>query len=411
MFNRRQFLTRTLRGSSLVALSAVVPQFVARTAAAAAPGKDNILVVVELTGGNDGLNTVIPYADDLYHKYRPTLRYKKDQVILLDDHVGLHPGMQGFRPLWEKGQLAVVQGVGYPNPDRSHFEAMDIWQSADPKRRTTTGWLGRALAEMDNRSGGVPILHVGGRLPLAVAGAPGGGAVSVNDQNSFRLEVTGGTAGQQKARRRLLEEVSRPAPKPGDDLMDFVQRRQVQTLTAVDQLRELLEGPGRVPRGGNGLAGKLQLVAGLIAKGFGTRVFYVSLDGFDTHAYQAPTHNNLLADLAGAIGGFFQSLKATGHDGRVRLMTFSEFGRRVQENGSKGTDHGAASCLFVAGGSLKGVVVGKHPSLADLDAGDLKFHTDFRRVYATLLGGWLGCDSKAVLGARWDPVKELAPKG
>ena len=133
MFNRRQFLTQTLKGSSLVALSAMVPQFVSRTAQAAAPGKDNILVVLEMTGGNDGLNTVIPYADDLYHKARPTLRQTKDVVIRLDDHVGLNSGMQGFRPMWEKGQLAVVQGVGYPNPERSHFEAMDIWQSADPK--------------------------------------------------------------------------------------------------------------------------------------------------------------------------------------------------------------------------------------------------------------------------------------
>ncbi len=213
MFNRRQFLTQTLKGSSLVALSAMVPQFVSRTAQAAAPGKDNILVVLEMTGGNDGLNTVIPYADDLYHKARPTLRQTKDVVIRLDDHVGLHSGMRGFRPMWEKGQLAVVQGVGYPNPERSHFEAMDIWQSADPKG-STTGWLGRAAVETDNHAGGVPILHLGpNRLPLALAGAPGGGAVTVNDQNSFRLELGGGKVGQQKARRKLLEDLAAPAGK------------------------------------------------------------------------------------------------------------------------------------------------------------------------------------------------------
>jgi uncharacterized protein (DUF1501 family) len=176
MFTRRQFLTRTLRASSMVALGSVVPQFVAQTARAAAPGKDNILVVVEMTGGNDGLDTVIPYADDLYHKARPTLRQTKDVVVRLDDHVGLNRGMQGFRPLWEQGHLAVVQGVGYPNPERSHFEAMDIWQSADPKRLLTTGWLGRATAETENRSGGVPILHLSnGKLPLALTGAPAAG--------------------------------------------------------------------------------------------------------------------------------------------------------------------------------------------------------------------------------------------
>src|SRR5437764_8532477 len=173
MFHRRQFLTHTLKGSSLVALSAMVPTFVSRTAQAAAPGQDKILVVLEMSGGNDGLNTVIPYADDLYHKARPSLRHTKDAVIRLDDHVGLHPGMTGLRPLWEQGQLAVVQGVGYPNPDRSHFEAMDIWQSADPKRETPTGWLGRTAIEIVGEAGGgVPILHFGGeRLPLALSGA------------------------------------------------------------------------------------------------------------------------------------------------------------------------------------------------------------------------------------------------
>src|SRR5262245_49063899 len=195
MFTRRQLLTRALKGSSLVALGAVVPAFVARTAQAAAPGKETILVVIELTGGNDGLNTVIPYADDLYHNARPTLRQTKNRLIVLDDHVGLHPGMQSFKPLWEAGHLAVVQGVGYPNPDRSHFESMDIWQSADPKRKTQTGWLGRAAVEMDNRAGGVPILHVGlGKAPLAAAGAPGAGVVSVGDQNSFRLDMGRGNS-------------------------------------------------------------------------------------------------------------------------------------------------------------------------------------------------------------------------
>src|SRR5207248_7005283 len=177
MFTRRQFLTQTLRASSLVALGSAVPQFVARTAEAAAPGKDNILVVLEMTGGNDGLNTVIPYADDLYHKARPTLRQTKDKVVRLDDHVSLHPGLGGLRPLLDTGQVAVVQGVGYPNPDRSHFEAMDIWQTADPKRATPSGWLGRAVATAKNPTGGIPILHVGpGKLPLAVTGAGGSGA-------------------------------------------------------------------------------------------------------------------------------------------------------------------------------------------------------------------------------------------
>ncbi len=417
MFTRRRFLLRSLQGSSLVALGSLVPKFVLRTAQAAEPGKDNILVVVEMSGGNDGLNTVIPYADDLYHKARPTLRQSKNVVMRLDDHVGLHSGMQGLRPLWEQGQLAVVQGVGYPNPNRSHFEAMDIWQSADPKGAIKSGWLGRTVNEMKNASGGIPILHLGpNRLPLALSGAPGG-AVSINNKNDFRLEMAGGEAGREPARRRLLEELSalpqgeskRDAPA-GDDLAAFVQRRQVQTLAAVETLRRLLEGPNAIPRQDGSLSQKLQLVAGLIARGFGTRIFYVNLDGFDTHAEQAPAHARLLGELADAISILFRTLKESGHANRVRLLTFSEFGRRVNENGSRGTDHGAASCMFLAGPSIKGGVVGKHPSLSDLDAGDLKFHTDFRRIYATLLDGWLGCDSKTVLGAKWDHIKELEAK-
>ncbi len=410
MFNRRQFLTRAVRGSSLLALGSAVPQFVAQTARAAAPGKDTILVVVEMTGGNDGLNTVIPYADDLYHKARPTLRQTKQQVVVLDDHVGLHSGMQALRPLWEAGNLAVVQGVGYPNPDRSHFEAMDIWHTADPKRAATTGWLGRASGEMENRSGGVPILHVGtGKAPLAATGAQGRGAVSVGDQNSFRLEL--GNGDRKDSRRKLLDAVTTPATSTDDDdPLAFVQRRQVQTLTAVENLRELLEGPRAIRGFGGGLQQKFQLIAGLIARGFGTRIFYVSLDGFDTHADQAPAHQQLLTQLATGIGEFFRELKDTGNDSRVRVLTFSEFGRRVTENGSRGTDHGAASCVLLAGGGVKGGVVGKHPSLSDLDSDDLKYHTDFRSLYATLLDDWLNCDSKSVLGAKWDHIKALATR-
>ena len=190
-------------------------------------------------------------------------------------------------------------------------------------------------------------------------------------------------------------------------------RRQTQTLTAVENLRELLEGPNAVRGFGGGLQQKFQLIAGLIAKGFGTRIFYVSLDGFDTHANQGPRHASAACDgrtRRTSIDEFFRELKETGDADRVRLMTFSEFGRRARENGSRGTDHGAASCMLVAGPSVKGGVVGKHPSLADLDADDLKYHTDFRCVYATLLDDWLGADSKGVLNAKWDHIKELAYK-
>ena len=359
MLTRRRLLTHTLRGSSLVALGTVVPHFVERAARGAAPGKDNVLVVLELTGGNDGLNTVIPYADDLYHKARPTLRQTRDAVVRLDDHVGLNSGMQGFRPLWDQGQLAVVHEVDYRTPS-SRRRGHGHLAVGRPTGMVKTGWLG----------GPRPGRPVGRRADLHLAArancrsplnrASGGGAISVGDENSFRLELGGGKDAQQQARRRLLGELAAPTGHAGaDDLASFVRRRQVQTLTAVETLRELLEGPGAVARRGGGLSERLQLVAGLIARGTGTRIFYVSLEGFDTHANQGPAHGNLLGDLANSVTQFFQTLKTTGHDGRVRLLTFSEFGRRVQEE--RPARHPAmapASSLFMARPSVKGGVVG-----------------------------------------------------
>jgi uncharacterized protein (DUF1501 family) len=419
MFSRRQFLTRALQSSPLLAIGSVVPQFLANTARAAEKDKDTVLVVIEMTGGNDGLNTVIPYGDDLYHKYRPTLGYKKDQVVRLNDHLGLNPGMRGgFRQMWDQGQLAVVQGVGYPNPERSHFESMDIWQTADPRRQIQNGWLGRSVSELQGQGGFVPILHVGGgRQPLAVQGTPGG-AVSINDRQNFKLELGGGSDDQKKARRKLLEELAAPDGK-SDDILQFVRLRQLRTMTSVERLHELLSKQNLRQKavfgqngayGPNSLPMQLQLVANLIISGFGTRIFYVSIDGFDTHARQADPHLRLLGQVADGIFNLFNLLKNGGHDKRVLAMTFSEFGRRVQENGSNGTDHGAASCLFVAGPALKGGIVGEHPSLKELDSGDLKHAIDFRRVYATLLDCWLHCDSKAVLGGKFEHVEGLKPK-
>jgi uncharacterized protein (DUF1501 family) len=413
MFTRRQFLTRTLQGSSLLALGSVVPEFIANTGRAAEAGKDTVLVVIEMNGGNDGLNTVIPYEDDAYHKARKTLRLTKEQVVRLNDQLGLNPGMNSFRPMWEQKQLCVVQGVGYPNPDRSHFESMDIWQTADPRRSIKTGWLGRAVNDLQGHGGFVPIMHIGaGRQPPAVQGTPGG-AVSINNGQPFKLNLGGGTIAQRQARRKLVEEVSAPQKgESADDILQFVRLRQLKTITSAERLQELLSKQPMQPArfGGGALPAQLQLVASLIVTGFGTRIFYVMIDGFDTHSTQAEGHRQLLAQVADGIAGMFNTLKNGGHDKRVLAMTYSEFGRRVQENGSKGTDHGAASCLFVAGPALKGGIVGEHPSLKDLDQGDLKYAIDFRRVYATLLDRWLRCDSKAVLGAKFEHLEGLTPR-
>jgi uncharacterized protein (DUF1501 family) len=424
MLNRRHFCKRILQGSSLIALGGTVPEFVASTARAAETGKDRVLVVLEMTGGNDGLNTVIPYADDLYHRARPTLRLTQQQVVRVDDHIGLNPGMRSFQTLLNKGQLAIVQGVGYPNPDRSHFESMDIWQSADPKRKLRTGWLGRGLGMLHVDAGHIPGVYVGKeQLPLALQGSSTGVptihpskpydlelmsltvAGDFDGRRGFGLqrmpgpEVSGPeTAKDIAARRQLLEDLTRLTPTTQNNMLPFVRRSALQTYTTIERLRQIMNEALRNPNqpfdvGGAGeLARNLTLIAKMISADFGTRIYYLSIGGFDTHANQQQPHQQLLQQVADGITGFFNGLERTGHAGRAVLMTFSEFGRRVDENGSRGTDHGAASCLFVAGPGVKGGVVGKHPSLAtaDLLAGDLKHQFDFRQVYATLLDGWLG---------------------
>jgi uncharacterized protein (DUF1501 family) len=410
MLNRRDFLARSLKASTLLAVGPAVPGFLARTARAAEHGKETVLVVVELSGGNDGLNTVIPFADDLYHKARPTLRLRRSEVIAVNDQLGLNTALIGLQPLLGSGSLGIVQGVGYPNPDRSHFESMDIWQSGDPARQTASGWLARSVPSLDDQKAGVPALQVGAeRLPLALQGASGG-VVSLNQQVPYQLNL-GDVEARKQPRKKLIEELANPAgATAGDDLLDFVRRRQVQTYATLDRLKEVLDAYSKEDKRNtapNNLTGKLDLVARLISQGFGTRIYYVSLDGFDTHARQADSHGDLLRELGQAIGQMFGKLKETKHDERVVLMTFSEFGRRVKENGSRGTDHGAASCMFVAGAPVAGGPIGNHPKLDDLDSGDLKHAIDFRRVYATLLDQWLGCDSKTVLAGKFEHLPLL----
>lgn len=415
MFTRRDFLVR----SSLLAFSSCVPQFLAKTARAAEPGKDSVLVVLEMTGGNDGLNMLIPFADDLYYKYRPTLAIAKNDLLKINDRIGLHPNMSGLRSMLDRRELAIVQGVGYPNPDRSHFEAMDIWQSADPKRRQRSGWLARSVPHLQDNKGNVPAMHVSAdnnSLPLALTGAAGG-VLSINKQRPFDIELAG-SPDRQQARRKLLNDLAAERTSDGN-LADFVRRRQVQAYASIDRIKEILKqdsnqtGLPIIEPDGDGnldLSMKLQLVAKMIVKGFGSRIYYVSMNGFDTHSGQAPVQANLLGAMSSAIAAFFEALKEGEHAKRVLLLTFSEFGRRVKENGSKGTDHGAASCLLLAGPSVAAGPVGAHPKLDDLDSGDLKHLIDFRQVYATILDQWLQCDSAAVLGAKFAHLPLLAQK-
>ncbi len=407
--NRRDFLRR----SSLLATAPLVPAFIERTARAAEPEKDTVLVVIELTGGNDGLNTVIPYKDADYYKLRPTLGQPATAVLKLNDSVGLHPSFAGLKAMHEQGQLCVVQGVGYPNPDRSHFESMDRWHCGEIAAKVSgNGWLAKSVPDLaKSKGGGVPVVHVGAeKLPMACRGTTQG-VFTLNQEQPFELKLGLPGSQEEDARKKLLADVAGGGSPDSQELLPFVQRRHLQTYAAFEQLKKVMKdsandrfNPGFVP---GALYAKADLVGRLIAQGFGTRVFYLAIDGFDTHSNQAQPHAGLMQQIDQAVGALFNRLRPTGDDKRTLVMTFSEFGRRAAENGSRGTDHGSGSNLFLAGPGVKGGPVGAHPSLTDLTDGDLKYHTDFRRVYATLLDQWLNVDSKTVLGEKFEHMELL----
>jgi uncharacterized protein (DUF1501 family) len=390
MLSRRAFL----KSSTLIALAPTVPGFLAQTARAATPDRDGrILVVIQLDGGNDGINTVVPFADDGYSKHRKRLRLPTAQLIKVDDHVGLHPAMTGAGKLLQSGRLAIVQGVGYPNPNRSHFESMAIWHTAhfDPEERNGLGWLGRAL---DGRRPGASkpdSVFVGGaQLPTALRGRRCV-ASALTRPEDFLI------APEVKARP------GPDAPSP-DDLAAFVRRATLDAYSTADRMAEIVRASDNAAGyPATALAGELRLMARLIKAGIGTRVYYARQSGYDTHAAQLGTHASLLGELAGAVQAFLDDLAAVKLADRVVVLTFSEFGRTVQENGSAGTDHGTAGPVLLAGTSVRAGLVGRTPSLLELDTrhGDLKMGLDFRRVYATVLD-WLGLDARASLGGSFE---------
>jgi uncharacterized protein (DUF1501 family) len=408
MTSRREFL----KTSTLLGFGASVPTFLGRTAIAADPAgkpgaKDTLLVVVQLTGGNDGLNTVIPYKDDRYYKLRPTIAVPKDQVKGIGGDLGLHPAMDAIgRLLNDQSAVCVVQGVGYPNPSQSHFRSMDIWQGASTAASLTEGWLGKALKQRP-----VPAFHLAAgneASPLALTGAPVR-VPSVTSLQDFQLKTASASGADKVAQKKVIEGVASGGSSAGSGgLLDFVSRTQLNTYASSDKLASVgKEYDPKVPYPATPLGNRLKLAAQLIDAGIGARVFYVSIDGFDTHAGQggaAGVHANLLRQVSDGISAFYRDLAERGHRDRVCVMTFSEFGRRAAENGSKGTDHGSGAPMFLVGGKVKAGVVGDHPSLTKLEDGNLVHAIDFRRVYAAVLDRWLGVDSKAVLGRGFEPV-------
>lgn len=405
--NRREFL-KQFGAAGVISLSAGSPRFLARAAeasAATSTADQRILVLIQMAGGNDGLNTLVPHADDAYYKARPGIGIPKGQLLRINDHFGLHPRLTGLKELFDEGKLAIVQGVGYPQPDRSHFRSMDIWQSAQPQNENPRdGWLGRALEwQFDRDPARAEGLTLGtDKLPLAFVS----GRVSVptlRRLEDFQLVDGHGPDSQRGLKRETLDRVIASPPRKSAEL-DFLRRVTTTALTNADRLKSLNASyKPMVEYPSTGLANRLKLIAQMVVAELPARMYFVSLDGFDTHAQQEGGHAALLAELSGAMRAFQSDLAGHGLGDRVMLSTFSEFGRRVAENGSLGTDHGAGSMLFAVTPDKAGLY-GTHPSLTDLNDGDLKHTVDFRSVYATLLK-WLQIPSEPVLGNGFGPME------
>jgi uncharacterized protein (DUF1501 family) len=380
MLSRRKFLARAA-GGTMLSLGVPLPAFWQRVAAAATTGPDlPALVVVELNGGNDGLNTVVPYADDVYHRSRPTLRIAADKVLKLDDRVGLHPALKPLHRLWQEGQVKIVQNAGYPNPNRSHFRSLQIWHAGVLRAAPTAGWLGRAGDA--NRSLGR--CFVGDEaVPLAVQGRKEPAAVLSN------------LADYQSA----VDALNPPAPATGtESLLDQIDLRMRSTRDLAARLTKLrAELPSTAP---GSLEERLLTIRALLEGMPSLRIFYTTQGGFDTHAGQQFTHQELLQIVASALYRFLEELRQSRLDDRVVVLLFSEFGRRLRENGQQGTDHGTAAPLILVGKPVKGGLVGPAPDLKDLELGDPRFKVDFRDVYATVLGRWLRVDPEPILGKR-----------
>jgi uncharacterized protein (DUF1501 family) len=436
---RREFLRSTVLGS---ALSWTLPAFLGNTFAALQAkagdsatqiptGKDApILVVLQMAGGNDGLNTVVPFANDFYQRARPRLGLAASKILSLKDGAGFHGALTGFKSLYDAGHLAVVQGVGYPNPNRSHFRSTEIWQTAaDSNRVERYGWIGRYF---DNCCAGVaPTVGVAIRnqLPQSFFAKTPTGICFENPQN-YRFLARGrpGPGGQdltEAAYQKMNDGESNDAsgeensggsigmleaamPMQGGRAVDFIERTALDAQLSSDRVRDIADRVrNEASYPASPLGNSLKLVARLIGGGLPTRVYYVSQGGYDTHVNQVATQQRLLQDLGDSVQAFVADLKAQSNLSRVLMMTFSEFGRRVAENANGGTDHGAAAPLFIIGGKAKAGLLGSQPSLApqDLFEGDLKYTVDFRSVYAGVLEYWLNTPSVPILGGQFRPLR------
>lgn len=410
IISRRGFL----KGAAMFSSIGIAPAFLAQTAELAsgdtapiAGFKDGrILVVVQLGGGNDGLNTLVPWSNDAYYRGRPTLGLKKDRLIRITDDLAANDKLAELMKLYDSGQVAMIEGVGYPNPDRSHFRSMEIWHTAsDSDEYLSRGWIGRYF---DNCCSGSARPQAGVALgkerPQAFDGEKGIG-VAFDDPMNF-----GWRPGKATDTAQNFERIN-AAGAAGNDTLNFLRHTTSNAIMSSYEVKEAAQRAGLV-RGAQGQRPNqkdpLQTVAALIRGDLQTRIYYVSTSGFDTHANQLGTQDQLLERFAASIANFQRTLEADGNADRVVTLVFSEFGRRVEQNASGGTDHGTAAPMFLIGKPVKAGLHGAAPNLTDLDDGDLKFSVDFRSVYASVLKDWFGVAPEKVLNKKFTPLPVIA---
>jgi uncharacterized protein (DUF1501 family) len=389
LLKRKQFL----QVGSLATASFMLPKFLrAFDRPAMVPLGNKVFVVLQLSGGNDGLNTVTPVRNDIYYRGRPKLGIEKDKSVQLTDEVGLHPALTGFKELYDNGSLGILNSVGYPNPDRSHFRSMDIWQTGSTSNDyINTGWLGRYL-DAQCRACGKPTqaLEIDDVLSLALKGDEIKGIALKDPQRLYN-------ASHEKYFKDVLAD-----HKTGQEEqpVDYLYKTMAETISSADyifQQSKLRPSSAQYPK--TELGKSLQTIASLIFSEINTKVYYLSLGSFDTHVNQLGQQQRLLTEMNDAIASFVTDLKTNNRFEDVLMMTFSEFGRRVSQNASGGTDHGTANNMFLVSGGLKQKgLINTMPDLNDLNEGDLKYKVDFKDVYATVLNKWLHADDKAILG-------------
>tara|TARA_R110002073_G_scaffold118918_5_gene259129 strand:- start:40881 stop:42230 length:1350 start_codon:yes stop_codon:yes gene_type:complete len=435
-YTRRAFL----QSSAVLASAAItVPAFIQSSAFAlpeaelglssiAGVNEDNILVIIQLSGGNDGLNTVVPYRDDAYHRARPNIALNTDALHILSKNghrgssdLAFNSAMTGMRELYDQGQCAVIQGVGYPNPNRSHFTSMDIWHTADTNG-TGDGWIGKYIdaqccgygkGESGKSDGSQsenpaqPPIAIGGTAPLALTGRT---MMPVAFESPDQFMWAGGKFSQDiinNHQQLTTNQTQEDSDHDHDSNNAFLLRTAMDAQLSSEMIRKAVAAKPLVNYPGSKLGKQLSMIGSMIRGGIKTRVYYASIGSFDTHANQPGSHARLLKELSDGVLAFQKDLTAQGNDGRVTTMCFSEFGRRVGQNASRGTDHGTAAPMFMVGSKVKGGFHSRHPSLTNLDNGDLKYTADFRSVYAEVLDKWLSTKSRDVLGTGFKHLRVL----